>query len=167
MHLRIYKDFIIKYEWLLPTLILLAANNIVYCIKKPELDFAYFDYITSIALSALIWGWLYYMASFFQGCITFLYKLFLSVFFALIASLSYSIYLEFGQFISFDMLRFLKRNPEYISSLASLYLKEYWMKNPIKPRVRHLKSDFRLGRNFLKGQVGAAINRYWPRPPET
>jgi IS5 family transposase len=28
----------------------------------------------------------------------------------------------------------------------------------IKPRIRHLKSNFRLGRNFLKGQVGDAIN---------
>ncbi len=25
-------------------------------------------------------------------------------------------------------------------------------------KIRHLKSDFRLGRNFLKGQVGDAIN---------
>jgi IS5 family transposase len=28
----------------------------------------------------------------------------------------------------------------------------------IEPRIGHLKSDFRLGRNFLKGQVGDAIN---------
>jgi IS5 family transposase len=28
----------------------------------------------------------------------------------------------------------------------------------IEPRIGHLKSDFRLGRNFLKGQVGGAIN---------
>jgi IS5 family transposase len=28
----------------------------------------------------------------------------------------------------------------------------------IEPRIGHLKSDFRLGRNFLKGQKGDAIN---------
>jgi IS5 family transposase len=28
----------------------------------------------------------------------------------------------------------------------------------IEPRIGHLKSDFRLGRNFLKGQIGDAIN---------
>jgi hypothetical protein len=28
----------------------------------------------------------------------------------------------------------------------------------IEPRIGHLKSDFRLGRNFLKGQFGDAIN---------
>jgi IS5 family transposase len=28
----------------------------------------------------------------------------------------------------------------------------------IEPRIGHLKSDFRLDRNFLKGQVGDAIN---------
>jgi len=28
----------------------------------------------------------------------------------------------------------------------------------IEPRVGHLKSDHRLGRNFLKGQQGDAIN---------
>jgi len=28
----------------------------------------------------------------------------------------------------------------------------------IEPQIGHLKSDFRLGRNFLKGQVGDAIN---------
>jgi IS5 family transposase len=28
----------------------------------------------------------------------------------------------------------------------------------IEPRIGHLKSDFRLGRNFLKGQVGDAMN---------
>lgn len=28
----------------------------------------------------------------------------------------------------------------------------------IEPRIGHLKSDFRLGRNFLKGQLGDAIN---------
>jgi hypothetical protein len=28
----------------------------------------------------------------------------------------------------------------------------------IEPRVGHLKTDFRLGRNFLKGQLGDAIN---------
>ena len=28
----------------------------------------------------------------------------------------------------------------------------------IEPRTGHLKSDFRFGRNFLKGQVGDAIN---------
>jgi glucan phosphoethanolaminetransferase (alkaline phosphatase superfamily) len=125
MHLNKFKDFVIRYEWLLPTLIFLAVNNIVFYTKKPELDFVYLDYITSIALSALIWGWLYYMGSYFQGCIKFLYKLFLAVFFALIASLSYSVYSEFRQFISFEMLLFLKRNPDYINSFASLYFNEY------------------------------------------
>jgi hypothetical protein len=28
----------------------------------------------------------------------------------------------------------------------------------IEPRIGHLKNDFRLGRNFLKGQKGDAIN---------
>jgi len=28
----------------------------------------------------------------------------------------------------------------------------------IDPRIGHLKSDFRLGRNFLKSQVGDAIS---------
>jgi IS5 family transposase len=28
----------------------------------------------------------------------------------------------------------------------------------IEPRIGHLKSDFRLGRNFLKGQQGDSIN---------
>jgi len=28
----------------------------------------------------------------------------------------------------------------------------------IEPRIGHLKSDFRLGRKFLKGQIGDAIN---------
>jgi len=28
----------------------------------------------------------------------------------------------------------------------------------IEPRIGHLKSDFQLGRNFLKGQKGDAIN---------
>ena len=28
----------------------------------------------------------------------------------------------------------------------------------MEPRIGHPKSDFRLGRNFLKGQVGDAIN---------
>ena len=28
----------------------------------------------------------------------------------------------------------------------------------IEPRISHLKSDFRLGRNFLKGQVSDAID---------
>ena len=36
--------------------------------------------------------------------------------------------------------------------------KRFRRRAAIEPRIGHLKSDFRLGRNFLKGQVGDAIN---------
>jgi IS5 family transposase len=36
--------------------------------------------------------------------------------------------------------------------------KRFRRRAAIEPRIGHLKSDFRLDRNFLKGQVGDAIN---------
>ncbi len=36
--------------------------------------------------------------------------------------------------------------------------KRFRRREAIEPRIGHLKSDFRLDRNFLKGQVGDAIN---------
>ncbi len=36
--------------------------------------------------------------------------------------------------------------------------KRFRRRAAIEPRIGHLKSDFRLGRNFLKGQLGDAIN---------
>jgi len=34
----------------------------------------------------------------------------------------------------------------------------FWRRAAIEPRIGHLKSDFRLGRNFLKGVKGDALN---------
>lgn len=122
-----FKDRTSKYEFLLPSLIFIVANNIAFYIKKPELAFEYYDYFSSIFLSVSIWGWLYYLTYILPFFYRFTAKLLLAIFFALTASLSYAVYSEFGQFISFAMLSFIKRDPEYIKSFSSLYLKEYWL----------------------------------------
>jgi glucan phosphoethanolaminetransferase (alkaline phosphatase superfamily) len=127
MSLNRFKFCLLKYEWLLPTLILLAVNNIVFYFRNPELSFSYYDYIASIILSALTWWWFYYLASFIKGMLATLARLLLAVVFAIIASFNYLVYIEFGQFISFAMLSFLEKNPDYIKSFVMLYFKEYWI----------------------------------------
>jgi hypothetical protein len=120
-----------RYDWLLPSFILLAVNNIVFYFKRPELGFSLVDYSSSIILSILFWGWLYSLGSIFPERISHSTKVAAVFLFGLVSSVNYLVYIEFGQFISFAMICFLNKYPDYYKSFALLYLKEYWFLFPI------------------------------------
>ena len=120
-----------RYDWLLPSFILLAVNNIVFYFKRPEIGFNLVDYSSSIILSILFWGWLYSLGSIFPERISHSTKVAAVFLFGLVSSVNYLVYIEFGQFISFAMICFLNKYPDYYKSFALLYLKEYWFLFPI------------------------------------
>jgi hypothetical protein len=141
------------YEWLLPSLILFSVNNLVFYIKKPELSLVFFDYLFSIILSIFLWGCLYYLAASFTKRLSVFAKVVAILLFGLVSSINYIVYLEFGQFISYAMICFVNKYPEYYKSFALLYFKEYWFSflifsTPIlffwiqkpNPKIRNKKS---------------------------
>ncbi len=55
-----------------------------------------------------------------------------------------------------ELLRVHKRTREQVKSQS--YRKRFRRRSAIEPIIGHLKSDYRLGRNFLKGLEGDSIN---------
>jgi len=126
MKLCTFLKILKRYEWLLPSLILVAVNNLVFYIKRPELPFVLFDYLFSIILSIVLWGWLYSLGAIFTERLSVFTKAVAVFLFGLVSSVNYLVYLEFGQFLSFAMICFLNKYPDYYKSFAILYFRDYW-----------------------------------------